>query len=285
MNRLAVLPRDIIADFSIQLIGIYVEEEVTSIANLALEHVLEMDRVQWATRTAPLTNDQSEKLTAILHQLVAGRPIQYILGVAHFYGMLLQVNESVLIPRQETEELVAWVVQANDLPAPIILDVCTGSGCIALSLAKSIPAAQVTGTDISAEALACATTNGNSQGIEVEFLQDDALNSDILLDKKFDILVSNPPYVCQSEKLSMARHVIEHEPALALFVSDEDALQFYRRILEQLDRSVNEGAWLYFEINERFGDALLTLMDELGFTEAELKHDISGRARMIRCKC
>lgn len=224
------------------------------------------------------------ELGDVAEQLSAGRPVQYIIGKTEFCGEEFTVREGVLIPRPETEELVMWAIQeAKEFPSPRILDLCTGSGCIAIALKKLIPAAAVTAIDLSAEALAIAQENAAKLGAEVRFLADDVLKGVPQLgDKQFDIIVSNPPYIPISEREAMHINVTNFEPAMALFVEDSDPLIFYREIARIAKSRLTERGALLFEIHELLADETLQMLQREGF-EAELRHDFLNKPRMICC--
>ena len=224
------------------------------------------------------------KLGDVAEQLSAGRPVQYIIGKTEFCGEEFTVREGVLIPRPETEELVMWArEEAKEFPSPRILDLCTGSGCIAIALKKLIPAATITAIDLSAEALAIAQENATKLGTEVRFLADDVLQSVPQLgDKQFDIIVSNPPYIPISEREAMHINVTNFEPAMALFVEDSDPLIFYREIARIAKSRLSDRGALLFEIHELLADETLQMLQKEGF-EAELRHDFLNKPRMICC--
>ena len=224
------------------------------------------------------------ELGDVAEQLSAGRPVQYIIGKTEFCGEEFTVREGVLIPRPETEELVMWARdEAKELPSPRILDLCTGSGCIAIALKKLIPAAAVTAIDLSAEALKIAQENATKLGAEVRFLADDVLQGvPQLQNESFGIIVSNPPYIPISEREAMHINVTNFEPSMALFVEDSDPLIFYREIARiAKSRLSNRGA-LLFEIHELLADETLQMLQKEGF-EAELRHDFLNKPRMICC--
>ena len=224
------------------------------------------------------------ELGDVAEQLSAGRPVQYIIGKTEFCGEEFTVREGVLIPRPETEELVMWARdEAKELPSPRILDLCTGSGCIAIALKKLIPAATVTAIDLSAEALKIAQENATKLGADVRFLANDVLQSvPQLQNESFDIIVSNPPYIPISEREAMHINVTNFEPTMALFVEDSDPLIFYREIARiAKSRLSNRGA-LLFEIHELLADETLQMLQSEGF-EAELRHDFLNKPRMICC--
>ena len=224
------------------------------------------------------------ELGDVAEQLSAGRPVQYIIGKTEFCGEEFTVREGVLIPRPETEELVMWARdEAKELPSPRILDLCTGSGCIAIALKKLIPAATVTAIDLSAEALKIAQENATKLGADVRFLADDVLQSvPQLQNESFDIIVSNPPYIPISEREAMHINVTNFEPTMALFVEDSDPLIFYREIARITKSRLSDRGALLFEIHELLADETLQMLQSEGF-EAELRHDFLNKPRMICC--
>ncbi|MGO1586119.1 MAG: peptide chain release factor N(5)-glutamine methyltransferase [Mesonia sp.] len=226
---------------------------------------------------------QMERFRIATSRLKNYEPIQYIVGETEFYGCLIKVNPSVLIPRPETEELVAWMVEdlKDKKEAFRILDIGTGSGCIPISLAKSLPQAEISAIDISAEAIKTAKENANLNKVKVEFLQQDILKTE-KLDAKFEVIVSNPPYVRELEKKMMQENVLKHEPNLALFVSDENPLIFYRKIAQLAYKALSEKGVLYFEINEYLAKETEELLYEIGFSFIEIKNDIFDKSRMIK---
>lgn len=221
----------------------------------------------------------------ILNQLKKEIPIQYLLGKTHFYGLEFEVNENVLIPRPETEELVEWIINENsktDKSKKIkILDIGTGSGCIAISLAKNIPNAEVYAIDVSKKAIETAKRNAIRNNVEVTFILQDILKTDELK-CNFDIVVSNPPYVRNLEKEEIKKNVLDYEPHLALFVEDNDALIFYRKIAELAKKNLSENGQLYFEINQYLGKEMTNLLEKLDFKKVELRKDIYDNDRMTK---
>ena len=224
------------------------------------------------------------ELGDVAEQLSAGRPVQYIIGKTEFCGEEFTVREGVLIPRPETEELVMWAREVSkEFPSPRILDLCTGSGCIAIALKKLIPAATVTAIDLSAEALTIAQENATKLGADVRFLADDVLKGvQQLGNEQFDIIVSNPPYIPISEREAMHINVTNFEPAMALFVEDSDPLIFYREIARIAKSRLSDRGALLFEIHELLADETLQMLQKEGF-EAELRHDFLNKPRMICC--
>lgn len=232
-----------------------------------------------------LTAGQETLLQSIIDRLQKGEPLQYIEGRAPFCGMEFAVNPSVLIPRPETAELVDWIVCEHATQQPRILDLGTGSGCIAIALGKQLPQATIEACDISAEALAVAKENARTNGAPVAFFGHDMLDLGTPLPHSYDILVSNPPYIRQSEAADMSAQVTEWEPHTALFVPDDDALRFYRAIakLGQTE-ALRPGGCIYVEINQALGKETVALFESYGYKEVTLRKDIYGNERMIRVK-
>lgn len=228
--------------------------------------------------------EKEAELQQAVDRLLGHEPLQYVLGVASFYGYDFVVNPAVLIPRPETEELVQRIVQRHRKQTPLkILDVCTGSGCIALTLAKELPQAQLWATDLSPEALAVAEQNRQQLGVQAHLVKADALK-DAFPATELEVVVSNPPYVLEQEARQMQPNVLAWEPHLALFVPDEDALLFYRAIARQAWERLVPGGWLYFEINEAFGSQVAALLEALGFEQVQILPDMQGKLRMAEGK-
>lgn len=227
-----------------------------------------------------------DELNSLLPQLLTGRPFQYVLGKAWFYGMPLSVNEAVLIPRPETEELVDRMVKSHLSNSPRIIDIGTGSGCIALALKKSLPDAEVYAMDISGEALEVARRNANSLGLEINFIQADILEWELVVDSdlRFDLVVSNPPYITPKEKLDMEKHVLDFEPDLALFVPEESPLLFYQHIADFARHHLLPDGKLYFEINQKYGRDIRELLSKKGFNNVRIMKDMQGVDRIIEAE-
>lgn len=250
-------------------------------------------------KVTELSADDRTDLEKMMLRLENGEPVQYVLGFADFCGRRFFVNESVLIPRPETEELCRWMVEErglrNEEREVRILDIGTGSGCIAITLAAEMPDAQVSAWDISEQALAVARKNADSIGVKVNFEQVDVLNLSSASQSPLSIgrggggeafthIVSNPPYICDNEKIAMKPHVLEHEPHVALFVPDDDPLLFYRAIADFAIQSLEPDGWLYFEVNPLYINDLKAMLAEKGFENIEVKIDLFGKERMIRAK-
>ena len=231
-----------------------------------------------------LTTEQAALLDDVVARLKQGEPLQYIEGKAMFCGMQFMVSPQVLIPRPETAELVDWIVTDHAMGQPKILDLGTGSGWIAVSLSKLMPQAVVEACDISVGALAVASENNRVNGTSVEFFALDMLDTASLLPRSYDILVSNPPYIKQSEAVDMEQNVTQWEPHTALFVPDDDALRFYRAVAEigQTD-ALSPGGCIYVEINQALGKETVALFEAYGYKDVVLRKDIYGNDRMIKC--
>lgn len=222
-----------------------------------------------------------EELDNIIEELRSWRPVQYIIGYADFYDMELEVGEGVLIPRPETEELVEWIA-SESRPEATILDVGTGSGCIAIALNRAIKESRVYAIDISSKALDIARRNGNKYAPEVHFMEGDALGEfDKLFDTKFDVVVSNPPYIPQSDISLMRANVTKYEPETALFVPDSDPLLFYRAIAQTSKRLLKKEGKLYFEIYESLAKEMIAMLEIEGYSDIILREDFRGKPRMI----
>ncbi len=277
----------IINQYKIQLKSIYDKEELDSIIFIVSEHVLGFKKTDVILQKEKAIDEAKYiQLVDILNELKQNKPIQYILGQTAFYGMLFKVNRSVLIPRQETEELVDWILKSvNKLENKKVklLDIGTGSGCIAIALKKYLPEAEVFALDISAEALATAKENAQSNGVSIHFIQQDILNKNSSFPfSDVDIIVSNPPYVRHSEKTFMQKNVLNFEPHLALFVEDENALVYYEAIADFASKKLIHSGFLFFEINEEKGAAVCEMLEQKGFTSIELKKDMNEKDRMVK---
>lgn len=279
-----MLLKDYRTYFIEKLTPVYDVMEVESFFSIALEELKGWKRVDLAMQPeAFLSGDEIGEWNAVLNQLEQQKPIQYIFGKAHFYGLEFFVNKNTLIPRPETEELVEWIITENQARGMIkVLDIGTGSGCIAISLTKNLPDAAVYAIDVSKGALEMAKKNATHNNAEVTFWQKDILQADSL-PEQFDIIVSNPPYVRNLEKEEIKKNVLEHEPHLALFVDDNDALLFYRKIALLGKSALKENGRLYFEINQYLGNETVEMLEEMGYNNVTLKQDIYGNDRMVSC--
>jgi len=289
--------------FHKELDTIYNIEEVSSFFFLLTESFFDLSRIQLALQPDLKINIQQKgQLLKALEALKTEMPIQYIIGETEFYGLPFMVNEKVLIPRPETEELVDWIVsEFKNLNSEFrILDFGTGSGCIAIALAKNLPNASIFALDVSKEALEIAKYNAKQNNVKVTFIEADILKlearslkledqfflfeKDVAKRKKglFDVIVSNPPYVRALEKEKMNANVLKYEPHLALFVEDKDPLLFYRKITQLASEILRLKGEVFFEINEYLGNDMVKLLNDDGFVEIALKTDIFGKDRMIK---
>jgi release factor glutamine methyltransferase len=261
----------------------YDDREIQQLFRLAIE-----DLFGWPASTLlthaheALSADAQQELDRVLERLKSGEPYQYIVGFAYFDDLKIGVSPAVLIPRPETEELVNWVHETlKAQPKAQIIDWCSGSGCIALALKHRNADYSVVGSDVSEQAINQARMNAKDLGIDVRFYLDDALKPQ--LTGSYDVVVSNPPYIPIQEKTEMAKHVIEHEPDLALFVPDHDALLFYRKLAEWALVHLKSGGSLFFELHENYARATKQLLESMGFLEVEIRLDLQGKERMLRC--
>jgi release factor glutamine methyltransferase len=267
----------------LQLVPSMGEGEARSVAGLLLKHFTSYDSL--CVNLYPETEIDTNTIAYIdeaIRQLLADKPVQYVLGETSFCDLPFFVDASVLIPRPETEELTYWIIKDNP-HARKLMDICTGSGCIAISLANYIKNSTVYAADISVEALKTARKNALLNKVNVNLIHFDMLNVDIadMLDMKFEVMVSNPPYVRMKEKQYMHKRVLDYEPEQALFVEDDNPLSFYHAILKfGQTHLVNEGK-LYFEINEIYGEEIVFLFKEYGYADIDLRQDIHGKDRMV----
>jgi release factor glutamine methyltransferase len=281
--------KDIQLIFHQELDATYDKNEVDSFFFISLESFYNITRIKLAVNPQ-LILDDNEKILNALKRLKGQEPIQYIIGNTEFFGLPFKVNNHVLIPRPETEELVDWILTSDPRPNPdsyryqdlTILDIGTGSGCIAISLAKNLKNAKFYALDVSKEALKVARKNAELNDVKVEFIQVDILKIEGISDLKFDIIVSNPPYVRKLEKKLMKPNVLNNEPHLALFVEDENPLQFYKVITEFAVNNLKDNGMLFFEINEYLGNEMIQLLKDNHFKNIELKQDIFKKDRMIK---
>ena len=273
------------------LTSIYDESEAKSLAWWSINDVCKISRTSFlASKEKVISEQQEASLQHILEELKTGKPIQYVLGETEFYGLPFKVNPSVLIPRPETEELVDWIlieIRNSDLLNDIngnILDIGTGSGCIPIAIKKFLPEFNISALDVSKGAIETAKINAELNQTEIEFIEDDILNPSqlFLLNKQYTIIISNPPYVRESEKTAMHNNVLGHEPHLALFVADEDALIFYSRIADFAKTNLVKGGMLFLEINENLAPQTIDLLEGKGLLNIELRQDIRGKNRMIK---
>jgi release factor glutamine methyltransferase len=284
--------KDVFEDYK-QLNNVYDSTETEALTLLVISEISKLSKASIkAFPERELSTEQSEQLKAILTRLQTGEPVQYILGETEFYGLPFKVNPSVLIPRPETEELVEWILEVCGGPFAesseqfngSILDIGTGSGCIAISLKKNLPGAQVSAVDISETALQTANVNAALNKVEVHFVHNDILDwrAQTVKFDVYNIIVSNPPYVTPHDKQQMHTNVTDHEPHSALFVPEDDPLLFYNSIADFALLKLAPNGLLFFEINENYGKQTVNMLGKKGFTDIILRQDMSGRDRMIK---
>ncbi len=285
MNKTNNSLKDSITFIKDELKELYPSTEIESFINLIFDHLLNYSKIDiHLNLDKTLSDDTLEKTYGIVADLKSHKPIQYILGDTEFYDLTFKVAPGVLIPRPETEELVHMII--NDFKSInkdlSILDIGTGSGCIAITLAKNISNSKVSAYDISDIALEIAKNNASLNKVNIDFNKVDILkNKDLVTNNKFDIIVSNPPYVRELEKKMMDNNVLDYEPDLALFVPDNDALKFYIAITDFAKNNLNKDGSLYFEINEYLPDEMNKMLSEKGFN-SEVFFDLNDKARMIK---
>jgi release factor glutamine methyltransferase len=273
-----------IASIRKELAEIYSAEEIESLIFLIFEKLKGYSRTQFLlAKEEILTPEERFTIAQIILRLKNYEPIQYILGETEFFGLPFYTVPGVLIPRSETEELVQWIIQENQLENPTILDIGTGTGCIAISLRKNAPNSIVLACDISPVCIETARRNASRNNADVSFFEFDILKKIPEINiSELDVIVSNPPYVRQSEKSMMDKNVLNFEPELALFVPNDDALRFYESIAEFALIYLKSAGRLYFEINEACGEECVEMLQKKGFSEIILKKDIHRKDRMIR---
>ena len=283
--------------FLTELDGQYPKEEINSFFYLLVNHILYLNKIEVALDpNFYVNNSVTEFFKNALAELKSEKPIQYIMGSTEFYGLPFTVNENTLIPRPETEELVDWIIKdvqntghqptTNNQQPITILDIGTGSGCIAISLAKNLPSAEVYAMDISVKALQIAKQNAKQNDVTIHFIEADILSPDAILNTtkvlRFDIIVSNPPYVRNLEKVEIKKNVMDYEPHTALFVNDENPLIFYKAIADFAKKNLKKEGKLYLEINQYLGKETISLLQNKGFKNTELRKDLFGNNRMLK---
>jgi release factor glutamine methyltransferase len=279
-----MLLRDVRKMFRTELTPLYGQEESDRIFYLLLEHYLGLPRfVLGLDPRKNLSKEEEAPLLKALSRLKAQEPVQYIMQKAFFMDMELDVGPGVLIPRPETEELVRWILE--DFPfrerSIRVLDVGTGSGCVAIALAKALPDAEVCGLDLSVQALEIAARNAGKQDVKLSLEQMDLFDASFPADS-FDLIVSNPPYIPLSEARTMAPHVRDQEPHEALFVPNDHPLIYYRQLIRLAAQCLTSGGWLYVETHSRYGEEVRSLFESSGYVQIQLKKDIFGRDRYVR---
>jgi len=267
--------------FRSKLESAFDKEEIDAFFFRGLSYYLNIDRASYiAEFERKISESDILKFRHLTKELLKNRPLQYIFGETDFMGLIVRVNEHVLIPRPETEEMVNDIVSRVKYPSAII-DFCTGSGCIALALKDHFTHADVIGIDLSDSAVKIAKQNSLNNNLKVEFINGDVTDPDLKFPKS-DLIVANPPYVTESEKDLMQANVLDYEPEMALFVPDDNPLLFYKAIIKLAVDNLNDGGWLFLEINEKFGDDILALMTEAGFSDnLNLNIDLNGKPRWV----
>jgi release factor glutamine methyltransferase len=275
--------KDIRIYLSGELNGIYLEKEINALSNIITETVAGISKLHRLYKSElTIDKEQAARIVKITKELQKGKPIQYILGETFFYDCKIKLNSATLIPRPETEELVHLIINENRGYQGDIVDFGTGSGCIAVALAANIPGAKVTGIDISEDAISIASENAILNDVTVTFLTGDIFNFEEMAMPSAGIIVSNPPYVRNSEKKLMGKNVLEFEPHTALFVSDSEPLVYYEALLKIADKILATGGRLYFEINEALGDLMVRLLSASGYSDIKIIKDINNKDRIIK---
>lgn len=268
-------------DFQNGLSDLYDQNEAYQITHWVFEEKLGLNKVQMRTEKEQIPNDDSiNELNTLLRRLKSGEPVQYVLGEIHFMGCRLFVNQTVMIPRPETEELADLIIRRHPQTDANILDIGTGSGCLAIALAKYCPGADVHAVEYTSNALRLARENAAINEANVQFTQQDIRNIPDL-GHKWGLIVSNPPYILEEEKTAMHQNVLGFEPPEALFVPNEDPLMYYRYITNLAMSGLKDEGWLYFEINSRFNDSVERLLKGAGFQNTETKQDLYGKNRFV----
>ena len=274
--------------FLIDLKDFYPKTEILSFYFLLIEYHLGLKKVDISlSPEKELTPKESELIFSALYRLKKEEPIQYIIGETAFYGLTFKVDHNVLIPRPETEELVDWIIKdSNKYQSLRILDIGTGSGCIAISLAKHLPNAEVYALDISKKALQVAEYNAKNNKVSIQFIEQDILKTNVTLkgtdNLQFDIIVSNPPYVTESEKAAIKKNVLAFEPHSALFVDDTNPILYYEAIVMFAKKNIRKEGKLFFEINQYLSNVITQMLEKNGLTQIELRKDLYGNDRMIK---
>jgi len=269
-----------------ELASVSQETEIGTFFDLICENLWAIPYMQWkANKEKEISNAEVDRFKKIVSELKINKPVQYILGETEFYELIFRVNEDVLIPRSETEELVHLIIDENKNKAISILDIGTGSGCIPVSLAVNMPNAKLSSCDVSLGAIELARENAKLNKCELNIFEYDILAfAENDLDKTYDVIVSNPPYIRNSEKELMHNNVLDNEPHLALFVEDSDPLLFYRTIAKFGLQYLNRPGKIYFEINEAFGKETAQIMESLGYSAIQVIEDLHGRDRIVSAK-
>ncbi len=275
--------KDIKLHLGKELIEIYPQSEIHALSSIIIKTVFKVSGLHaLAMPQDPVTKKQADKIYSICREIKRGKPIQYILGETSFYNCLIKVNPDVMIPRSETEELVDLIIKENRGFRGIILDAGTGSGCIAIALAVNLPGTKVTGTDNNEGAIKISEENARINKTKVSFFRSDIFNPDHGQMQDVEIIVSNPPYIRESEKKHMSINVLDYEPHTAIFVPDSDPLVYFRAILKLAVTILVPRGKIYFEINEALGEPMKNLLEESGYCDIKIVKDINGKERIIK---
>ena len=268
---------NILSYFNEELNNVSNQREITSWAYLSIEHILGLNRSQCIIyNKRKISKNEVDKFVSIVSELKTFKPLQYILGETVFYGLKFRLNRHVLIPRPETEELVEWILEDN---FSSVLDIGTGSGCIAISIAKNTKA-KVSAIDVSNKILDIARLNAENNKVAIDFILKDIF--EVVKFRKYDVIVSNPPYVLNSDKHNLNKNILEYEPDIALFVDDLDPTIFYKKISFVASKSLRNGGKLFFEINENYSKKIIAILKEIGFVNIQLKKDLNDKDRMLK---
>lgn len=268
---------NILSYFNEELNNVSNQREITSWAYISIKHILGLNRSQCIIHNKrKISKNEVDKFVSIVSELKTSKPLQYILEETFFYGLKFRLNRDVLIPRPETEELVEWIL---DDKFSSVLDIGTGSGCIAISIAKNTKA-KVSAIDVSNKILDLAKLNAKNNNVDIDFMQKDIF--EVVKFRKYDLIVSNPPYVLNSDKYKLNKNIFEYEPDIALYVNDIDPTIFYNQISLIASKSLSNGGKLFFEINEKFSKKIITILKDIGFVNIQLKKDINDKDRMIK---
>lgn len=274
--------KDIKPYFADRLGELYPDTEITAIVSIIIRTIFNVSRLQaMSMADNQLSTRQSRELERICRELRSGKPLQYVIGETSFYNCTIRVDSSTLIPRPETEELVDLIIRDNKGKTPSVLDIATGSGCIAIALAVNLPGSEVTAFDLSPAAIAKAKENAALNKAQISFYIADIFDAALNTGSPVDIIVCNPPYVLESEKLVMAKNVLDFEPHTALFVPDDDPLRYYRAVLSFAINALKSDGRIWFEINERLGGVSAELMREYDYDDVQVIRDINGKDRIL----
>ena len=272
---------DLLPYYKSKLEGIYDSNEIENIFYLVCDYKHDLSRIDVKISNKKLSESELLMHRDFVKRLETNEPIQHIIGETEFFGLPFIVNQDVLIPRPETEELIELILSKTKDSELTILDIGTGTGCIPITIKSNLPLTQVSAIDISEKALEVATNNASLNNVDINFSHKNILTEDLNDLPLFDIIISNPPYVLESDKLKMSKNVLDFDPELALFVADDNPLLFYKRITTLAVEKLNQNGQLFFEIHENFGEATKQLLIDAGFTETKIVKDMQGKDRIV----